>query len=364
MPKNTYTKETLYVFVKDFNAVLCDDGANEIDYDNPFYDNTTRDKIVYYKCIKCSCFSSKTHRRLKDTGPFCKKHIQDNRMTKIEKKYIQETGYKNPLCNPAVRQKAHDTNILLYGCQHPMQNKAVIDGMKKTIHEANMNNPIRREEINNKKKITYETTLGVDHPSKSDIIKKKKEDTNLKNRGVTYPAKSKEVLAKMAHTYTARTGYLTVSSNPEVRRKAETTNELRFGFKFPTQNPELMRKAHTNSFRFKEYTFPSGRKVQYMGYENFALNYILNVLNINEDDIQNEKLDRFIYRKPDEYFDRIYTPDIYIISQKKYIEVKSTWTILKDTENIFRKQSAVKNHSFECEIWVFNGKGNIVETYL
>ena len=47
----------------------------------------------------------------------------------------------------------------------------------------------------------------------------------------------------------------------------------------------------------------------------------------------------------------------------KFIEVKSIYTITQDTDIIFLKQTVVKDAGYECEIWVYNGKGEKVECY-
>ena len=48
----------------------------------------------------------------------------------------------------------------------------------------------------------------------------------------------------------------------------------------------------------------------------------------------------------------------------KCIEVKSTWTFKKKKDNIFLKQLAAKNLGYNYEIWVYDSKGNKIETYL
>ena len=101
----------------------------------------------------------------------------------------------------------------------------------------------------------------------------------------------------------------------------------------------------TNSFRYKDYKFPSGRITKVMGYENFAIDYLINEEKINEDDIYTENLTQFQYSKPNEDKISLYTPDIFIKSQNMYIEVKSTYTFSQDTEIIFRKQNAIKNRT-------------------
>ena len=84
----------------------------------------------------------------------------------------------------------------------------------------------------------------------------------------------------------------------------------------------------------KTYTFPSGKEIQVQGYEPFALNELIQIL--SEDDIINgcSNVPTIAYAddegKPHKHF-----PDIFIPSQNKCIEVKSTWTAEKKKDNIF-----------------------------
>jgi len=55
--------------------------------------------------------------------------------------------------------------------------------------------------------------------------------------------------------------------------------------------------------------------------------------------------------------------DIFIKSENKCIEVKSTWTAEKKKDNIFLKQNAAKDLGYKYEIWVYDGKGVRVEKY-
>jgi hypothetical protein len=55
--------------------------------------------------------------------------------------------------------------------------------------------------------------------------------------------------------------------------------------------------------------------------------------------------------------------DIFIKSQNRCIEVKSTWTAKKKIDNIFLKQKAGKELGYLYEIWIYNNKGEIVEYY-
>jgi hypothetical protein len=54
--------------------------------------------------------------------------------------------------------------------------------------------------------------------------------------------------------------------------------------------------------------------------------------------------------------------DIFIPSQNKCIEVKSSWTV--KLKNVFLKQKAAKELGYNYEIWVYDNKGNISEKLL
>ena len=53
--------------------------------------------------------------------------------------------------------------------------------------------------------------------------------------------------------------------------------------------------------------------------------------------------------------------DIYIPSQNRCIEVKSTWTAEKKKDNIYLKQDAAKELGYQYEIWIYNNKKELVE---
>ena len=56
--------------------------------------------------------------------------------------------------------------------------------------------------------------------------------------------------------------------------------------------------------------------------------------------------------------------DIFIPSQNRMIEVKSTWTAKTGKDYIFLKQEAGKKAGYLYEIWVYNEKGKKVECYI
>ena len=109
---------------------------------------------------------------------------------------------------------------------------------------------------------------------------------------------------------------------------------------------------------------PSGKIIQIQGYEHYALNELLFEEDIHEDDIITSRAE-----VPEVWYynngaNHKYYTDIYIKSQNKCIEVKSDYTFEKEKEEVLCKQQAVKNIGIECEVWIFNQKGKLIEKLL
>jgi len=98
------------------------------------------------------------------------------------------------------------------------------------------------------------------------------------------------------------------------------------------------------------------------GYEIFALRDLIEIENINENDIITgcKSVPEIWYNDITGKKHRHYV-DIFIKSQNRCIEVKSSWTVKK--ENVFIKQNAGKELGFIYEIWVYNEKGDIIQKY-
>lgn len=112
------------------------------------------------------------------------------------------------------------------------------------------------------------------------------------------------------------------------------------------------------AFSFVNYTTPLGviRKVQ--GYEPFALDILFKTEHRTELDILTNRVDvpRILYKYKDGS-EHYYFPDIFIKSENKIIEVKSTWTYNKDINLNILKWKATQAEGYTMEFWVFSGKG-------
>jgi DNA-directed RNA polymerase subunit RPC12/RpoP len=87
-------------------------------------------------------------------------------------------------------------------------------------------------------------------------------------------------------------------------------------------------KNEGSKVRYKDYTLPSGKVIKIQGYENMALDEL--VQHFSEDDLVTKRTE--VPEMKYELNGKIgsYFPDIYIKSENLIIEVKSSWTYKRD----------------------------------
>lgn len=224
-------------------------------------------------------------------------------------------------------------------------------------------NPSQLNAFKEKKKITTIKNHGVVNPSKSNLIKIKKEKTTLKNYGVDNPLKSKEISLKVKNTNIERYGGVTPFFSKSVQNKSLETNFKKFGHENAMQNQKIFSKNKKSNFKTKEYTLPSGKIVNIQGFENLALDLILKRYSEKDIIINDNEIEKTIGELW--YFDienkkHRYFPDIFIISEKKIIEVKSTWTYNIHKSINLLKQKSCLDAGFKFEFMIFNKKKQLL----
>ena len=55
--------------------------------------------------------------------------------------------------------------------------------------------------------------------------------------------------------------------------------------------------------------------------------------------------------------------DIFIKSQNRCVEVKSTWTLEKNKEEVFIKQKSAKKMGYTYDVWIFDRNGVLMDIY-
>lgn len=233
-----------------------------------------------------------------------------------------------------------DTFNRKYGSSHWTKNKKMLDNYHDSYMKKNgVKCSFQLESVKNKCKESYLKNLGVENPSFSKIVKEKIVNTTMKNWGVKCSFQSEIVKEKSRKTYYEKTGYVNNMENPEVIEK-------------------ILKKSRSK----KQYIFPSGKIVYVQGYEPQALDYLLNIEKINEDDIAVKHKDG---RPTIKYFfkdiRKTYHPDIYIKSQNRIIEVKSTWTYEKNLDLNLYKQKTCLEQGYDYSFYIMGFNGSLLE---
>ena len=169
---------------------------------------------------------------------------------------------------------------------------------------------------------------------------------------------TEEIKEKIKKTCLAKYGVENAMQSKEFKDKTKATLLKRYGVEHPSQSPEIQSKSQKTGYTYKDYTTPSGsiRKVQ--GYEPFALDILFKTDHQEESNVVTDRMDvpRIIYKYEDGT-EHYYFPDIFLKSEKKIIEVKSTWTYSLHLDMNQRKYKATQSAGYTMEFWVFTDKG-------
>lgn len=278
----------------------------------------------------------------------CSKPISNMKSTFCSKKCMDSSEY--------LKKKKEETSLKKFGSTNVSKTDYFKEKYKNTMNEKyGVDHYSKTERYVEKYKTTSFERYGESNPTKSDLIKKKTEETNIERYGSKSPLQNQEVKQKALETLTSK---YDVNHNSKIEgryKKMKENSNNNFGTDHPMQNEEVFDKCMKNSHRFKEYKLPSGKIVKIQGYENFALDKLLESYNENDLIIGTVEIKSVIGRI--EYFfegkKKIYHPDIYIMSENKVIEVKSTYTIKVDMEKNEAKRKAVLDRGMNFEFMIF-----------
>lgn len=254
--------------------------------------------------------------------------------TKTKLTNLQKYGVEVSSKAECVKKKAIETNMIIYGKPHHII-----------------------PEIIEKAKNTNIRTYGVPYVFQSEAIKDKIRNTHLKKYGVPHNMLVPKIKEKKHKTCLIKYGTTHHLKNKRILEKQVKTNMLRYGVPNVNQSSKIQSKSQKSGLCYKSYTTPNGeiRKVQ--GYEPRALDILFKVMKFSESEIITDrgKVPRIAYTSNEK--SHYYFPDIYIPSENKIIEVKSTWTYSLHQQINCLKWKASIDAGFTCEFWVFTRTG-------
>lgn len=380
MPKLRYD----YNLLKD----ICDkhDITLLVDYKDKFI---TRDTIIIGKCILCD---NRFNKRLNDLYKHknfgcneCTKTLKFDRIKKtMVDKYgveyaaqsqqfkdkmknttFEKYGFDYALQSDEVKEKIKETNLERYGFEYGLQNEEVKEKRRlSNLERYGVEHNLQREEIRDKIKETNLAKYGVEHSSQCQSVKDKAIKTNMENHGVSYFTQTNIMKEKTIQTNLKRYGVQHNLQRAEIKNKIKATNLEKYGFEYAMHNPAVMEKQIKNSYYLKDYVLPSGNVIKIQGFEHYALDELLKVELLEENDIITgcNNVPTIWYKDENGKKHRHFV-DIFIPSKNKCIEVKSTWTFHTQKAIVFLKQSAAKAIGYLYEIWVYDEKGKKVSLY-
>jgi hypothetical protein len=346
--------KVLRIFNKEFLYKLF-----ERDNAKPFGIYEKLNSLIRVKFIcNCGIQNEKVFIKIADKGgAFCEKCTKINTRIKIEKTNMEKYGVIAPLQNKDILKKTQTTNMERYGGIVPTLDPKISQKRNETnLKKYGTKCSLRNPECMKK---TLETTMrkfGTTHTSKSKEVMKKVEETNKKRYGGKAPASSKEVLNKMKETTMQKYGKEHYTQTEEYKIRSEETNLKKYGTKHSSQNLEVMEKTQKSSKRYKDYILSSGKIIRVQGYEPWALDELVKIY--KEEDILTVRSDVPQIKYEIEKKEKMYFPDIFIKSENKIIEVKSTWTYKCKEDNVQFKANACKKLGYNYEIWIYDYKKN------
>ena len=348
--------------------------------------------VIKGKCCSIGCeddFNKKFRELIyKKGGPFCKECVKKSQLEKVKSTCLEKYGTESHFNSDVIKEKIKTALLNKYNCESVFKNQEIRDKIKTTVlkkygTDSIMKSSVIKEKIKN----TFLNRYGCDNPGQIEKTKEKIKETCLSKYGFKNVAQNAVVKEKIKKTNIERYGYSTPFQNETIKQKIRNTNLEKYGCENPMQsvlfrdkvkqscfskygcenaqqNAIISERTLKSSYKTKQYTLPSGNVLQLQGYEPYAINDLLNIEKLSENDIITSRSE-----VPETwYIDETgkkhrYFVDIYIPNQKRCVEVKSVWTMKQNPKIIFDKQAAIKNNGYSCEIWVYNNKGERLKKY-
>lgn len=355
---NKFTNDKLINYCKEHNIILLCDYVNS---------KLTKKSVIKAKCQmdNCNLAVEKVFREIEKTGIYCKTCSQQNKLKKTKETCLEKYGLEYARNAEQVKEKTKQTCLEKYGVEYSFQNEEIKNKIKETcIQRYGVEYATQNEYIREKYKNTCLEKYGVEHFSQSDNYKQKYKSTILKKYGVQHISQNEEIKKKKIETSLKHYGVEYPIQHEDIKKKRIETSLKNHGVEYPIQHPVVLDKNIKSCYRTKQYIFSSGRIEYIQGYENFALDELINEECINENDIiiGAKNVPTIWYFDNDGKNHRHYV-DIFIPTQNRCIKVKSVWTAKKNEHNIFLKQQAAKNLGYKYEIWVYDENRKKINYY-
>ena len=257
---------------------------------------------------------------------------------------IIKYGVDNPAKSSEIKEKTTETNIKKYGYKSALRNSEIIIKTTKTNYIKYVTkNVMQNSEIKKRLKQTMLDRYGVDNPSKVKIFQEKKKITLFQNYGGEYVFQCPELVEKIKNTILQKRGVI-----------------------FNMWDDIVADRVIKSRYKHKEFIFPSGRIDLVLGYEDIALSILLKEGMIeNKISTTKKEMPKIFWWDEINSRYRRYYPDIFILDDKTFIEVKSAYTAAPPFQpTINAKIKACQTAGYNVRLMIIDKKtGNCLNSY-
>ncbi len=313
------------------------------------------------KCIKCKWErAAETNMEVYGAdNPFGSDIIKD----KIKSINNERYGVDYPQQNPEIRAKSRATCMAKFNVPFSFCQPHVYEAIrKKHLENHGVEYPLQSKKIQDKIDLVFMEKYGVRRPFLSEEYSNNLKKIMLQKYGCEFYIQSEKCKSEMLEKYGSE---FYIQSNHFKEFMIKT-----YGDSSPMRVPELFHKAMKNCFAKKKYVLKNTkREIYVMGFENIAIDYLLNNKNIflkrdliEDEIIVGEEVPNFAYLDDTNKNHRYY-PDIHIKNEKLIYEVKSTYTFNYHPRLNYLKFKSVANAGYTIKVLMYDAKKKLKDIW-
>lgn len=229
-----------------------------------------------------------------------------------------------------------------------------------------VNHNFKIEEVIKNRQKTWEDKYGYDNPNKSTIVKEKLIKTNNIKYGHNSPLQNSEILKKAKETLMTNYNVDHNMKSDIVKHRFINTCLTKYGETHYMKNSEMFDKISKACYKQKK-IIVNDILYKVQGYENIAINYLINT-GVLEDQfiINNKDVEHYvgkIYWIDSNNKKHRYYPDFYLKDKNVLFEIKSeyTYNTAKKDGSLDMKINACITLNLPLHILVFNKKLQLIK---
>ena len=308
------------------------------------YDNINQNTYIIGKCMTNLCVNNfnKRFRELVKTNGYCRSCTYENAKNKRKETCLQNYGVESVMKNNEIKERCNKVTKYNYDLLQTFLQK----------NNVKLNKDYSTERLHANYKLEF---ICTNNKCSQTVFREFCKLIKMRTLCVDCSRINAKEIRKQTNIKII--GYENYFQSNDIKEKIKKTNLEKYGVEYCAQNVEIATKILSTGVKFKNYMFPSGRIEKIQGYENIALDELINLELINENDIivGCKNVPIIWYTTDDDIKHRHYV-DIFIPTQNRCIEIKGEWFYIRDKHILKLKKQEAENLGYKYELWVYNKK--------